>query len=414
MQKSFSLLVKPASADCNLRCQYCFYLDHSSLYPEVKRHRMPDGVLERMIQSYMATDQPQYTFGWQGGEPTLMGVDFFRRVVELQKKYGRSGAVVSNGLQTNATLIDDEFAAHLGKYKFLVGTSLDGPQKLHDRFRLTVDGRGSHADVLKGIECLKRNKVEFNILTLVSKGNVGHVPEVYRYLCDMGFYYHQYIPCVEFDSKGQPLPYTITGEEWGEFLCRLFDEWYKNDTRRVSIRHFDSILVLMVDGGYTVCHLGGNCCQYFVVEYNGDVYPCDFFVQPATRLGNVMENSWQELQSSPKYHEFGRQKNLWNDQCSRCPYLLYCSGDCLKHRIYSGNPPEHLSWLCAGWKMFYQHTLPRFKELATSIVKDRQRYGWKSPWRNTGLFVDERFERNEPCFCGSGRKYKKCHGGPAA
>jgi len=238
----FSLLIKPASADCNLRCEYCFYLDRSELYPETKKHRMSQEVLERMISSYMALPQQQYTFGWQGGEPTLMGVEFFREAVRLQKKHGRMGAIVANGLQTNATLIDDEFAAHLAKYNFLVGVSIDGPEELHNTYRKNAGGGGSHADVMRGVESLKRNNAEFNVLVLVNKANVRQARRVYRYLCENGIFHHQYIPCVEFDENGELLPFAINGGEWGDFLCELYDLWLPDDTRRVSIRYFDALL----------------------------------------------------------------------------------------------------------------------------------------------------------------------------
>jgi uncharacterized protein len=390
--KPFSLLIKPTSADCNLCCPYCFYLDKSALYPESTRHRMSDKVLERMISSYMSTDQPKYTFGWQGGEPALMGIEFFRKATSLQEKYGRDGSVVSNGMQTNATIIDDEFAAHLAKYKFLVGVSLDGHVKIHDHYRVRVNGSGTHADVLEGIDCLKRNNVEFNTLTLVTNVNVKKGKELYRYLCEKGFFYHQYIPCVEFDNKMQPMPFTVTAKEWGEFLCEIFDEWLKTDTRKVSVRLFDSILTLMLDGTPNICHMGRECCGYFVVEYNGDIYPCDFFVESGRKLGNIMNNSWEELQKSSEYLAFGRQKSMWNKQCSRCEYLKYCSGDCLKYRLYENNNPKKLNWLCEGWKQFYKHSLPAFKMLARNVSSNMK------------------LSRNTPCPCGSGKKYKHCCG----
>jgi uncharacterized protein len=401
-KKPFSLLIKPTSADCNLRCQYCFYLDRSSLYPESARHRMSGAVLEKMIAGYMATDQPQYAFSWQGGEPCLMGVDFFRQVTRLQQKYGRRGSIVANSLQTNATLIDDELAAHLAQFKFLVGVSLDGPREVHDHFRTTASGRGTHAAVLKGIECLKRHRVEFNILNLVTAANAKKGKEIYRYLTGLGCYYHQYIPCVEFDEKGEPLPFSVSGEEWGEFLCGIFDEWYQSDTRKVSVRLFDSVLNFMVNGVYNICHLGGHCSQYFVVEHNGDVYPCDFFVEAARKLGNIAANPWDELLQSSAYRVFGDQKSRWNSRCATCAYLNYCSGDCLKHRFYGSANPEQTSWLCQGWRQFYEHSLPRFEKLALALLQERGHMNSKIPNVKAG--------RNDPCFCGSGKQYKKCHG----
>lgn len=398
--KPFSLLIKPASADCNLRCAYCFYLGHSALYPETSRHRMSDDVLESLIKSYMATDQPQYSFAWQGGEPTLMGLDFYKRAVEFQQKYGRSGATVANGLQTNAVAVNDDLARHFAKYNFLLGVSLDGPEEIHDQHRCTIDGRGSHADVLRGIECLQRNKVEFNILTLVNSANACRGGEVYRYLRDMGMLYHQYIPCVEFAPDGNLLPFAINGEEWGDFLCSIFDEWIKTDTRTVSVRLFDSILNLMVDGFRNVCHLDKNCCQYFVVEWNGDVYPCDFFVERDLKLGNIESVSWDDLQKSSVYAEFGSRKSNWHAKCDTCKYLTYCHGDCLKHRLSDSS-----SHLCEGWYRFFEHSLPSFRQLAEIIHRERQAQQLASRKVAAG-----KVGRNDPCPCGSGKKYKKCCG----
>lgn len=407
MGKYFSLLIKPVSCDCNLRCKYCFYIDKSLLYPETRIHRMPNEVLERMISSYMTTEQPVYSFAWQGGEPTLVGVKFFEKALSFQQQYGKPGSKVFNTLQTNATLIDDELAAFLSCHNFLVGVSLDGPEELHDCYRRTACGQGTHKMVMKGIECLQKNKVEFNILTLVNSKNVRHGREVYKYLKDMGCFYHQYIPCVEFDKDKNPMPYAVSGEEWGDFLCEVFDEWIKSDVYRVSVRIFDSIVNFLVDGVYTTCHLAGNCCQYFVVEYNGDIYPCDFFVNRELKLGNLMGMSWEELQDSPIYTVFGKQKAEWNVECQRCKWLYICSGDCLKHRLYGGNHPQNLSWLCSGWKKFFEHSMPYFEELALEILKERN--GFKKATRYE-LFPERRFERNDLCFCGSGKKYKRCHG----
>jgi uncharacterized protein len=408
MDRPFSLLVKPACADCNLRCEYCFYLEKCHLYPNEKRHRMSGEVLDQLIRTYMATDQPVYSIGWQGGEPTLMGVEFFRQVTALQQKYGRAGVSVANGLQTNATLIDDALAEHFARYNFLLGCSLDGPAALHDRYRHTIAGAPSHADVLRGIETLKRWRVEFNILVLVSQANVHHAREVYRYLVDQGFLFHQYIPCVEFDGAGARLPFAITGDEWGEFLCGIFAEWYPADIRRVSIRHVDSILNKLVDGQLTVCTMGTNCTQYLVVEYNGDIYPCDFFVQPDLRLGNIMQTAWTEALDSPLYHRFGAQKSDWHAQCAQCPFLDLCAGECLKHRMYAGNPARNLSWLCAGWRQFFQHTKPRLLEMAQTIRDERAEQERIAAGLRVQPYAGQ--ERNAPCPCGSGKKYKKCCG----
>ncbi|MHB1000713.1 MAG: anaerobic sulfatase maturase [Armatimonadota bacterium] len=406
--KPFTLLIKPTSADCNLQCDYCFYLDRCGLYPETSIHRMTDSTLERLISSYMATDQPQYAFSWQGGEPTLMGVDFFRRVVSLQKQYGRSGVIVANSLQTNGTLINDEFAELLYEYNFLLGVSLDGPADIHNYFRKNAAGYGSHASVMNGIDCLKRNKVEFNILSLISSANVSQGRDLYRYLCDLGIMYHQYIPCVEFDSAGNPLPWTISADQWGDFLCSIYDEWILHDTRKISVRLFDSILLMLVEGYCNLCQFDSNCCQYLVIEHNGDVYPCDFFVNADLKLGNIETHSWDRILASELYASFGKQKAQLCDECKGCEYVSFCAGDCLKHRLGACGKIERKSHLCDGWKRFFKHALPGFARLANEIISDRKRIGFSNSNEQNPEISG--IGRNDPCPCGSGKKYKRCHG----
>ncbi len=372
---------------------------------------MSDAVLETMIRKFMALPMPQHAFGWQGGEPTLMGLDFFKRVTELQSRYGRSGAVVANGLQTNATLVTSEMAGHFSRYHFLVGVSLDGPPELHDPSRPRLTGGGSHADVMRGIQILRETRTDFNILVLVSAANVAEAPLVYRYLCEQGFFYQQYIPCVEFDKAGRLQPFAVDGRAWGDFLCALFDEWYAADTRRVSIRLFDSILACLVEGVRNICHMQNDCRQYLVVEYNGDLYPCDFFVEPELRLGNIMNAEWGEVFESQLFRAFGNRKAAYHADCKRCHYLELCQGDCLKHRragVHHG--ASDLSRLCSGWKSFFAHSLPRFRELATVVRNERRAAVSMPPARSplTGGTSSVKTGRNEPCPCGSGRKYKKC------
>ena len=423
--KPFSLLIKPAGPDCNLNCRYCFYLGKHSLFPESRMHRMSEEVLERLISSYLATDQPVYAFGWQGGEPTLMGLEFFQTVVRLQKRYARPGSSISNGLQTNGTLLTDAMAAFFTEYKFLLGVSLDGPAEIHDQYRKHADGRGTHREVMRGIRSLRRQGTEFNALTLVTQANLRRGKEVYRYLKEEGFFFHQYIPCVEYDAKGTPLPWSITGEEWGRFLLDIFEAWYPQDVRAISIRQFDSLLSKLLTGRATVCSMDESCDSYFVVEHNGDVYPCDFFVEPSLKLGNIQKaKGWDEFLASPLYRAFGARKSKTHPHCADCPYLDLCYGDCLKHRLpipapslspaipgitaslaaslydtskreisrstqLSGAPAAHqrgdstptlpstfptevpaalpVSVLCEGWKLFYANTLPIFRELSQRV-----------------------------------------------
>ncbi len=398
--KPFSLLIKPASADCNLRCEYCFYIDH--LEEGTNAPRMSDETLEILIKSYMNTNQyNNYSFGWQGGEPTLMGLKFFEKVVEFQKKYGTPGAAVSNGLQTNGTLITEEMAKLFGKYKFLLGVSLDGPPYLHDYYRKTLGQTPTHSLVMRGIEILKKQNVEFNILILVNNKTVKKAREIYQYMKSQGFFYHQYIPCIEFDKNNKPHSYSITGKEWGTFLCELFDEWIKEDMYKISIRLFDSILEYLVYGRYNVCFMNNNCCQYFVVEYDGNVYPCDFFVRKDLLLGNLKTGTWDGFLKSPLYLRFGRQKVNWNEYCNNCPYLNLCHGDCQKFRIGGSKSSRTLSLLCKGWRMFYAHTLTQFKRIAQQIRTERN--------IKTHIPIKiPKIGRNDPCPCGSGKKYKDC------
>jgi len=406
---NFTILIKPASADCNLRCRYCFYLEKQKLYPSAKYHRMSDAILERLISGYLTTNQFNYSFIWQGGEPTLMGAGFFKRVTELQRKYARPGSRITNCLQTNATLINDDMAEHFARHHFLIGCSLDGSAEIHDRYRKYAGEKPSHKAVLKGIEILRRHGVEFNILTLVSKANVHHARNVYRYLVNNGFAFHQYIPCVEFDTDGTPLPYSITGPEWGKFLCEIFDNWFSKDADTVSVRNFDVILSKQLDNINSVCSLADNCCQYFVVEYNGDIYPCDFFVEKKLLIGNVADTTWKEALASKTYREFGGRKADLNQHCLACSFLNLCMGDCQKYRLENDSRYPGISYLCEGWLHFFEHTKYGFESLGEKIQANRlgahfghQRVSLPKKTTASGC--------NQPCPCGSEKKYKKCCG----
>ena len=414
--KDFSLLLKPASADCNLGCRYCFYIDRAGLYPASRQHRMSDLVLQTLVSKYMASEQPVYAFGWQGGEPALMGTEFFERVTELQKKYGRQGALVANALQTNGTLIDRRLARHLAAYRFLVGVSLDGPAPVHDLYRTRLGGQGSHADTVRGIRTLQAHGVELNILVLVSRANAERATEVYDYLCDNGWYFHQYIPCLELDAANRPLPFSLTGEQWGDFLCALFDRWTANGPGRVWVRLFESLLARLLDRPANLCHLDHDCRHYFVVEHNGDVYPCDFFVRQELRLGNLLQHDWDELARSPVYQRFGPAKRDRDPACAACEYLLLCAGDCLKHRAFpdplAGG--RRLSHLCSGWKHFFAHALPWLRRMADEMRATEQAAGSADGGRPKTAPTAREPGRNDPCPCGSGKKYKRCCAGGVA
>ena len=405
--KDFSLLIKPASFDCNLRCKYCFYLRKEEFFGKCK-HRMSDEVLEKMVSSFIKLDMRNHIFSWQGGEPTMMGLDFFKKALKLMQKYGL-GKNVTNTLQTNGTLLNDDWAHLLHKYKFLIGLSLDGLPEIHNENRYDAAGKGTHYRVINTMKLLKRQRVEFNILTLVNKSNVKRPLEVYRYLKKLGVKYHQYIECVEYMPDGKLAPFAISGPEWGKFLCSIFDEWYKNDRYDVSVRLFDTILTKLVERRVIACSMGRDCRQYLVVEHNGDIYPCDFFVEPRFKLGNIMENSWEEMLESPLYKEFGMRKRASDAYCDSCEWLELCAGCCPKNRPDFGGEAKQVSELCAGWKIFYSHTIDRFKSLAAEIRHNREMENRMHVHRQVLPMLQQgRIGLEAPCPCGSGMLIKEC------
>jgi uncharacterized protein len=405
--KDFSLLIKPASFDCNLRCKYCFYLRKEEFFGDCK-HRMSDEVLEKLVSSFINLDMRNHIFSWQGGEPTMMGLDFYKKALDLMQKYGK-GKNVTNTLQTNGTLLTEKWAKVLHDYSFLVGLSLDGSAEIHNENRFDTAGKGTHYRVINTIKLLERNKVEFNILTLVNRLNVERPLEVYRYLKKLGIKYHQYIECVEYMPDGKLAPYAINGVSWGKFLCRIFDEWYKNDRYDISVRLFDTILTKLVDHRAIACSMGRDCRQYLVVEHNGDVYPCDFFVEPRFKLGNIMDNSWEEMLESPLYEQFGMRKRASDEHCSTCQWLDLCAGCCPKNRPDFGEKAKAVSELCAGWKIFYAHTIDRFKSLADEIRRNRE-YEYRAHMHQQimGMLQQGKISVEAPCPCGSGKILREC------
>lgn len=361
--RPFSLLIKPASYLCNLQCDYCFYLCKENLYQDKANLKMKDDVAEHMMKMYMESEQAQYNICWQGGEPALMGLAFYQKAVNYQMKYAKKGARIANALQTNATLLDAQWAKFLKAYQFLVGVSLDGPFAMHDKFRQNMQKEGSHKAVIAGLNHLKQERVACNILTLVNSYNVHHPKEVYTYLKKQGVSYLQFTPCVEFDQAQKRKPYAITGEQWGSFLCAIFDMWLQEDVGKIAIRHFEAIIEQMVYGTCSICTMGTTCNQYLVIEHNGDVYPCDFFVEEKRKLGNIMINSWEELFTQKAFIEFGQYKQKWHVTCAMCPYVAYCHGDCLKNRFYCSEESDNKSYLCEGWRMFFKHALPSLQKL---------------------------------------------------
>lgn len=361
----FSLLIKPVGSACNLACRYCYYgtcRDKPRQRPDMTG-AMSAEVLDRTIAAYMATGQPVYSMVWHGGEPTLLPVSFYEKAIELQKRHAPKGARIANSLQTNGVNISPELATLLGKYRFLCGVSMDGPPEVHDLYRQTHSGKATHRLVREGTRKLHDAGVPTNTLVLVSQANVHKPVATYRYLRNAGATHLHFIPCVEWDDKGQLHDEAITGEQWGRFLVSLFNEWRKHDVGTVSIRLFESLLAKLVNGMSIDCHTSKTCDRYLVVEANGDVYPCDFYVAPEHRLGNIMDTSFEAIRQSDKYRQFAVQKTNWNAQCEGCEFVTLCMGDCCKYRM----KPGRVSVLCEGWREFYTRTLPHFSTLAKRI-----------------------------------------------
>jgi len=399
-----SLLIKPASGDCNLHCTYCFYHERpSDPYREGRKRRMTPQTLEMLIQQGMALDRRQATFGWQGGEPTLCGLDFFQHVVALQQKYGTSGQAVSNGLQTNGLLLDADWARFLREYNFLLGVSLDGPAPLHDHYRQYVHGAPTHARVREVLRLLDAYHVEYNILSVVNDVTGSHGAEIYDYLVGEGFHFLQFIPCVERDPlTGQPTPFSVRPEQFGDFLCEVFDRWYHGGEPEVSIRDFDAILAVYLGQEAPLCCYQEQCGGYLVVEYNGDLYPCDFFVQEDLRLGNLSTLPLAKAFESADLRRFAQAKATPRPECTACAWLALCRQGCPRFvGPWSGN--RH--YLCRAYQQFFAHSHDKFLALRDRILA---RMGTPSekyppdPRRPVG--------RNDPCPCGSGKKYKNCCG----
>jgi uncharacterized protein len=348
-----SLLIKPASAVCNLDCEYCFYLDRDAdPYKALPARRMSDETLERLVDTYLFYSYPESVFAFQGGEPTLAGLPFFEKLVKLQQQYGRNGQVVSNSLQTNAVLLDQNWCDLFKSYQWLLGVSLDGPEEVNDRFRFNKEGRGTWKRVMESVALLKKNRVEFNILCVLSQANVERPKELYKFYRSIGIDNLQFIPLAEFDAEGKPLPFTITPEQYGRFLCEVFDLWWP-ERRKVRLRVFDNIAEALAGQKPGNCTMHETCDSYVVVEYNGDVYPCDFFVEGNWKLGNVTLDSWAEIGRRARRYSFASKKTLAHAECQVCEYQSICHGGCPKFRHGPQKRFEDLDYFCQAYKMIF-------------------------------------------------------------
>jgi uncharacterized protein len=434
---AFHLLAKPSGSTCNIDCTYCFFLSKDALYPNEK-HRMSAATLEAYIRQLLESHSgPEVTVAWQGGEPTLMKVEFFRHSVALVEKYRRPGQVVQHTFQTNGILLDDEWCTFFKEHNFLVGLSVDGPRELHDTYRVDRRKRGTFDRVMEGWRQLRRHGVEFNILCTVNAANEKHGRRIYRFFRDaMGAKWIQFIPIVErateetlqlanqgwsAQSGGKRLLYTQSGnlvtertvgaEQYGRFLIDVFEEWVRHDVGGVYVQLFDVTLEAFFDR-HLLCIHAPTCGQGPALEYNGDLYSCDHFVEPRFLLGNIHKTHMLKLVASPEQRKFGEDKrDSLTAQCQSCKVRHWCNGGCPKERfaLSRDGEPGH-NYLCAGLELFFLHTGPIFNSMAQLIQKGR------APAEMMASIGADDVRRGpyQACPCGSGQKFRFCHGNRAA
>lgn len=379
------VMLKPVGAACNLACNYCYYLEKSNLYKHQPKRQMSEELLERFVKDYIeAQTMNEVVFTWHGGEPTLRPLSFYQMAVELQKKYAR-GRIIHNSLQTNGTLLTDEWCRFLKENNWLVGISIDGPEELHDRYRRDSQGKPSWKRVMEGIRLLQHYGVEWNAMAVVNRYNADHPQAFYRFFKSIGCQYIQFTPIVERnvqhadgrhlasinDADDAPVTdFSVTPEQWGNFLCGLFDEWVKQDIGKVFVQIFDSMLANWVGVAPGSCIYAKECGHAGVMEYNGDVYSCDHFVFPQYKLGNINEHTLIEMLYGEKQRRFSQLKyNKLPRQCKECRWAFACHGECPKNRFVNdryGNPG--LNYLCEGYRRFFEHIAPTMDEMKKAFT----------------------------------------------
>ena len=433
---AFHLLAKPTGSTCNIDCQYCFFLSKEALYPNEK-NRMSEATLELYIRQLLESHRtPEVTVAWQGGEPTLMKVGFFRRSVEIVEKYRRPDQIVRHTFQTNGILLDDEWCAFFKEHDFLVGLSVDGPREIHDQYRIDRNKRGTFDRVMQGWRLLRKHKVEFNILCTVNAANEKHGRTVYRFFRDeMEAKWLQFIPVIERASAEtiqianqgwserpghKRLLYTqsgnlvtnrsVGGEQYGRFLVDIFEEWVRHDVGKVFVQLFDVTLEAYF-GRHLLCIHAPTCGYGPALEYNGDLYCCDHFVEPQYKLGNIHETHLVKLVASVEQRKFGDDKrDLLTKQCRSCEVRPVCNGGCPKDRFMLSRDGEAgQNYLCAGLYLFFSHTRPTMQLMARLLQ------GGRAPSEVMALIAAEDGKRGPyvTCVCGSGKRFRFCHGNRA-
>lgn len=420
--RAFHVMTKPHGPICNLNCAYCYYVPKAQLYPE-SDFRMSDEVLESFTHQYIEAQQvPEVTFGWQGGEPLLMGIDFFERALAYQQRYRRPGTRIINTLQTNGTLIDADWARFFKEHSFLVGLSLDGPQPMHDAFRVDHAGKPSWDRVMRGLRHLQTADVEYNILCTVHAANADHPAEVYRFFRDdVKAEFMQFIPIVRRDNEtghqeGLRLTHhSVNGPQYGAFLIGVFDEWVRHDVGRVFVQIFDVALAAWSGQRSGLCVFEPTCGLGLAMEHNGDLYACDHYVEPRYLLGNIMETPMIDLVASEKQRAFGRAKlDTLPPECLDCEVRFICNGACPKNRILVAADGEpRLNYLCSGYKAFFMHIDGPMRMMAEELRNRRAPANVMQTINAADLALEKALataNRNDPCPCGSGKKFKHCHG----
>lgn len=402
LYSDLSVMWKTVSNYCNMTCKYCYFNGTADKKPE--EIRIPNSILEKFIKEYMQAINGVAAMMWQGGEPMLAGLDFFQKVVSLQGTYAKPNTTISNSIQTNGTLITDQWAEFFKQYDFLVGVSIDGPREIHDKNRIMgKGGKGTFDVIMKGVDILRKHNVDFNILTVLSEDNVEKAEELMSFYHTEGFDFVQFIPCMDFkaqEAEKRPV-YKITAQQYGQFLCEAFDVWYNEAKPKISVRFFDNLLLAYLGREQEMCTHRTTCPKTIILEQNGDAFPCDFYMSKEWKIGNIKENTLAEILNHENYKRFMALKPNLPEQCKNCEYLHLCYGGCPRNRVWCLTEIE-ADVFCHSYKMIYCHSEEKLKRVATKV-----RMNWINNHLKSGNPLPN---RNEKCLCGSGRKFKQCCG----
>ncbi len=410
--RGFQVFAKPIGSLCNLDCRYCYYLQTERLYPNRESFRMADDCLEQYIEQHIeACPDEVIRFSWHGGEPLMLGLDYFRKIVALQRKHQPSNQRIANGIQTNGTLLNEQWCRFLAEEGFAVGLSLDGPTEMHDRYRVTKDGQPTHEQAMRRYKLLQKHRVYTDILCVVNADNVRRPAEVYRFFKQIEAPYVSFLPLVEPrpDTETGVSPLSVPAETWGDFLCTIFDEWVSEDIGRIKVQIFEEAARTAFGQEHSLCIFRLTCGDIPVVEHNGDFFSCDHFVDAEHRLGNIRQTPLVELLESPVQKAFGQAKlDTLPDYCRVCDVRTMCNGECPKNRFCrTPDGQAGLNYLCSGYKRFFTHCRPFVSQVAAQWRRQSLEQP-VPPAPVAGSRTGHEVGRNDPCPCGSGLKYKKC------